>query len=286
MAFSAQEQLATIPIVAQQSALMSKRFRDWPNAHLTRPTYCPGWGAHDIMAHLATGADFYTAVISAGLTGEPALPWGATSLDDVRTIRAEAVSRLLHDGVDTLINGFEQAAGSLQAVFDTLQADDLDKMAWHPRGLIPIGCWIGMRLTELVLHDWDIRQPHEANPHLSPAAGPAVLTSLPEMQLRFLEQRLPASGCEGVHALHAGTQSWAFRRQGQTTSYLSDIPAQVTTRLRTDMESMILLTLGRADYPAKRQDKTCTVTGNLAVAEPFYTALFTPYLSSSATPPG
>lgn len=286
MAFSAQEQLATIPVVAQQSTLMTKRFRDWPHTYLKRHTYCQGWSAGDIVAHLATGADFYTAVISAGLTDEPALPWGAKSLDDVRTIRTEAVSRLLSDGTDTLINGFERAANALQVVFDALQTADLGKMAWHPRGPIPIGCWIGMRLTELVLHDWDIRQPHEANPHLSPAAAPAVLTSLPEMQLRFLEQRLPAAGCEGVHALHAGDQSWAFLRQEQTISYQNDIPEQVTTRLHTDMESMILLTLGRVGYSAKLQDKTCTMTGDLAVARRFYTALFTPYLSSSATPPG
>jgi hypothetical protein len=189
-------------------------------------------------------------------------------------------------GGNALINGFAQAADNLQTVLASLQATDLGKMAWHPRGLIPIGCWIGMRLTELVLHDWDIRQPHEANPHLSPAAAPAVLTSLPEMQLRFLEQRLPAIGCEGLHALHAGDQSWAFLRHGQSTSYQNDIPEQVTTRLHTDMESMILLTLGRADYPARLQDKTCRMTGDLAVARRFYTALFTPYLSSSATPPG
>lgn len=285
MAFMAQEQLAAIPVVAQQSALMTRRFRDWPATYLTRQTYCPGWTAGDIVAHLATGADFYTEVISAGLQGRPGLPWQAVSLDAVRDIRAAAVARLQRGGPAALIDGFEQAAGNLQEVFTSLQINDLAKMAWHPRGLIPLGCWIGMRLTELVVHDWDILQPHDIGLQLSPIATPALLTSLPEMQQRFLEQRLPVEGCDGVHALHAGEQSWAFVRQGQALAYQSTKPVHATTHLYTDMETMILLTLGRADFKAKLQDGVCMLTGDVALAHIFYAALFTPYLSSSAPPP-
>jgi uncharacterized protein (TIGR03083 family) len=285
MAFMAQEQFATIPVVAQQSALMTQRFRDWPDAYLARQTCCSGWTAGDIVAHLATGADFYTEVISAGLQGRPGLPWQAVALDEVRDIRAAAVARLQRGGPAALIDGFAQAAANLQGVFASLQVNDLAKMAWHPRGLIPIGCWIGMRLTELVVHDWDILQPHDVGLQLSPIATPALLTSLPEMQQRFLEQRLLVEECDGVYALHAGEQSWAFVRQGQEITYQSTIPEYVTTHLYTDMETMILLTLGRADFKAQLQDGVCTLTGDVALAHIFYAALFMPYLSSSAIPP-
>jgi uncharacterized protein (TIGR03083 family) len=283
MAFDTQEQLAMVPHVARQSQRMVRSFAQWPEAFWRRATYCQGWTAADVAAHLATGADFYTAVLTAGRTGKPELPWGARDLDEIRQRRAAAVQQMLDAGPAALLAGFEAAAGRLQHVLDSLQADDLGRMAWHPRGMIPIGHWIGMRLTELVIHDWDIRQPHEEAAGLSLEAIPAVLTSLPEMQQRFLEQRLSGPGMDGVHALQAGERQWAFRIQGEQVTYLSDLPTSHATLLHTDPESMILLTLGRDDFEARLHDATCTLGGDVALGKRLYTMLFGPYLSSSAS---
>ena len=63
MALNAREQLANIPVIANETARMVQTFRSWPQSHWSRSTYCPGWTATDAVAHLATGGDFYAQVI-------------------------------------------------------------------------------------------------------------------------------------------------------------------------------------------------------------------------------
>jgi uncharacterized protein (TIGR03083 family) len=144
--------------------------QSWPETRWQLPTHCLEWQAADAVAHLATGGDFYAPVIAAGCQGEPRLPWGASDAAGTRAARAAASQRLVDGGPTALIEGFQQGAAQLQGVLELLQAAGLSKVAWHPCGLVPIGSWVGMRLTELVVHDWDIRQPH-ADPRTSRSDG-------------------------------------------------------------------------------------------------------------------
>src|SRR5262249_23999572 len=132
-----------------------------------------------------------------------------------------------------------------------------------PSGSIPIGQWIGMRLLELSAHDWDIRQPHETHAHLSPAAVSALLTGLPELQLQLLRRRV-TEGSDGVYALRAGDVAWGFTIQGQPVTPRARAAAlgDGAACLSTDAESMILLTVGRADVAEKLQSAALTITGN------------------------
>lgn len=261
MAFDPKEQLANIAIVADETARLIQAFHAWPESRWQRPTYCPGWQAADAVAHLATGGDFYAQVIATGRRGTPQLPWGASDAAGARAGRAAASKKLVEGGPTALLTGFEQSAAKLQEVLESLREDDLTQVAWHPRGLIPLGYWVGMRLNELVIHGWDIRQPHEANAGLSATALQAMLTVLPEMQVQFLEQRL-ADRLDGVHVLRAGATSWAFTVRGKTVTYQAQAPAAFDTCLSTDAESLILLTMGRADTAMKRHSGALTVVGN------------------------
>jgi hypothetical protein len=161
----------------------------------------------------------------------------------------------------------------LQEVFAALQVADLAKVAWHPRGLVPIGSWAGMRVTELVIHDWDMRAPHEASAHLAPTALPALLAVLPEMHRQFLAQRLSA-GLDGTHVLWAGDTAWAFRIQGKTVTPLAHTPATHDTCLRADAETLILLSMGRADVTAKQRTGALTVSGDVTKAQQLCETLF------------
>src|SRR5262249_9796310 len=155
------------------------------------------------------GGDFYAQVITSGRSGEPKLPWGANSQAEAREARQAAVKKILDGGPVAVLAGFEQAGATLQAVLESLQEADLTKVALHPRGQIPIGSWIGMRILELSAHDWDIRQPHETHAHLSPTAVPALLRSLPALQAQLLGLRV-TEGLDGMYALRAGDAAWGF----------------------------------------------------------------------------
>jgi uncharacterized protein (TIGR03083 family) len=261
MAFDPQTQLANVAVVANETARLTETFRAWPESYWQRPTYCPDWRATDAVAHLATGGDFYAQAVALGREGDPKLPWGVSDLAGFKAARVAAVKKLLEGGPAALIAGFEAGSAQLQEILESLREDDLAKPARHPRGLMPIGCWIGMRLNELVIHDWDIRRPHEANAGLSPNALPAMLTVIPERQAQFLEHRL-TDGLDGVHVLRAGETSWAFSVQANRATYQAQAPATFDTCLSTDLESLILLSMGRADAEAKRQSGALTLTGD------------------------
>jgi uncharacterized protein (TIGR03083 family) len=268
-----QTQLGNIAAVASETARMAEAFRRWPVAYWQRPTYCPGWQAADAVAHLATGGDFYAQAIAAGRRGAPELPWGARDAAGARAARAEAVNQLMAAGPAALVAGFEQGAAKLQDILTSLRPDELSRVAWHPRGLTPIGRWIGMRLNELVIHDWDIRQPHEANAGLAPTALAPLLTVLPEFHRQFLERR-GTDGMDGVYGIRAGTASWAFTIRGTTVSYAAPPPAKCDAWVSADADSLILLSMGRADVAAKRQSGALTITGHAAQGQQLCATLF------------
>jgi uncharacterized protein (TIGR03083 family) len=273
MAFEPKTQLANIAAVARETTRMVQAFQGWLAARWQLPTFCPGWKAADAVAHLATGGNFYAQVIAAGRQGSPQLPWGVSDAAGFRAARGAAAQKLVDGGPEALIAGFKQGAATLQEVLESLREADLAKVAWHPRGLVPIGSWVGMRLTELVVHDWDIRQPHESPAHLAPTAVAAMLTTLPEMHAQFLAQRL-TDGLDGVHVLRAGDAAWAFRIQGKTPTYLAQTPATADTCLSTDAETLILLSMGRADPAATQHRGVLTVSGDTTKAQQLCETLF------------
>jgi len=276
MAFNTREQLANIPVVAYETTRLAQAFRSWPQSYWSRPAYCPGWTVADAVAHIATGGDFYAQVITSGRSGAPTLPWGASTSEEFRAARQAAGQKLLDGGPAALVEGFEQGGARLQAVLESLQEADLARVALHPRGLIPIGAWIGMRILELSVHDWDMRQPHEPHAHLSPTAGPALLGIMPEIQLQLLERRV-AEGRDGVYVLRAGDAAWGLSIQGQSVTYQAAAPAACGAGLNTDAESMLLLTAGRADVTEKMQSGVLTLTGNAEQGKQLCATLFRAY---------
>ena len=250
-----------IAVVASQTALMAQAYGEWSEADWQRDTFCAGWTAADAVAHLVTGADFYTQVIESGRTGKPGKPWGVTNVEEFRIARGDAGTKLTAAGSAAVLQAFSDSGAALQQVLESLQEEEFRELAWHPRGLVPIEGWIGMRLVELGIHDWDIRQPHEPDAGLSPTVLPALLEALPDMQRQFLSQRA-GDDLVGTFGFQAGDASWGIGLHGGTASYLPEVPSDSDACLHADAESMILLTMGRADLEAKQAGGALTVTGD------------------------
>ena len=262
-----------IAVVAGQTALMAQAYGKWSAADWQRGTFCAGWTTADAVAHLVTGADFYTQVIESGRTGKPGKPWGVTNVEEFRIARGDAGKKLTAAGPAAVLQAFSDSAAALQAVLESLQDRELSELAWHPRGLVPIEGWIGMRLIELGIHDWDIRQPHEPNAGLSLTVVPALLAVLPDMQTQFLTQRA-GDDLAGTFVFEAGDASWGIRLHGGAASYLPEAPSDRDACLRADAESMILLTMGRADLEAKRASGALTATGDADKGQKLCATLF------------
>ena len=289
MAFNPDEQLATIPTVADLSAHMIETFRTWSDDDWNRDSCCAGWTRADVVAHVTTGTDYRTQVLKLGLADQPIFPWNAVSLDEVRQIRAKAAAELSSGGPQMLLDGFTNAVKAHQDVLASLQRSDLAKMARYPRGLVPIGEWIGMQLIELIVHEWDMRRPHDAAAQLVDFAVAPVLNVLPETHMRFLSHRLADNPDvalnDGDYRLCAGSMAWTFRIRNQRITLEDDSALPYATSFYTDPETMILLTLGRLDVAAQLAAGTCRFEGRPDIVTSVYDLIFGPYISASVIPP-
>jgi hypothetical protein len=99
------------------------------------------------------------------------------------------------------------------------------------------------------------------------------LTVLPEVHTQFLTQRL-TDGLDGLHVLRAGDTAWAWRIQGKTVTPLAQAPTTYDTCLRADAETLILLSVGRADVAAKQHLGALTMSGNISTAQRLCETLF------------
>ncbi len=216
-------------------------------------------------------------------------PWGASSLEQVRDIRAQAVQTLCQRGPEALLDGFANAVHRHQEVLENIEQADVAKMARYPRGLVPVGEWIGMQLIELLVHDWDMRKPRDDLAQLAAFAVEPVLTLLPETQLRFVSHRLADAGTfdlkDGGYRICAGASAWTFRVRDRAASYEATPQDSPTTSFYADAEALILLTLGRVDAASQLAAGTCRFEGHPEIDTSLYDLIFSPYLSASVIPP-
>ena len=97
----------------------------------------------------------------------------------------------LPDFIARMAKEYNQAAGSdladafvssvdrLGGIFSSMEDDDWSKECFGLRMLQPASAYVTIRISEVVIHYWDIRYPSNANALLSPDCVPAVLERLP-----------------------------------------------------------------------------------------------------------
>ena len=83
-------------------------------------------------------------------------------------------------------------------------------------------------------------------------------------------------GLDGVYTLSAGTATWGFMIQGKSITALAQEAGsgKGDASLNTDPESMILLTVGRAEVAEKLQSAALTITGDIEQGKQLCATLF------------
>ncbi len=268
--------LSCIPAYMREWPCFSAQFRALPEEAWDRPTYCEGWSAADVVGHLTLGAWFYTEVVSAGVEGRVEPPFGAKSAEEFNEKRISIMKEIGALPPPARLDRFEAENAKLEKIFLALEPADLEKNGWHRFGPCPIRFYPIARLSELILHEWDVRNEPEADvlPHELEAAAEA----LPWRSAFF--HNLRKGGDIGAPVRIRVTEpDMAFGiacRDGKAEA----VPAEggdFAAEVSIGAGEFILLSSGRADPAAKEAAGRLRIEGDRAPADKLLEVLSRPF---------
>jgi uncharacterized protein (TIGR03083 family) len=134
---------------AESEALLAD-LRALKPADWARPSNCPPWDVATLVAHVTSGAEFHYSSVERGLAGRRT---SASSREE----RMAVAARLAAEGPARMIAVLEANTDYFEALFDRLDAAQLDTLAFHNHGLRPARWFVPHRLAEVVFHRWDVQ---------------------------------------------------------------------------------------------------------------------------------
>lgn len=199
--------------VRRESQRLSEFLDNLPGGAWETQSACERWSVGDVVAHLASGAEFYAEQVSRGLQGDPKhLPGypvpGEMDPQELGNLNANrTVFRRAGLG-NRLLPTFKSTNQRFNQLFASLNPEDWDKPCYHPWGETPARGFVSLRMFELALHGWDIASRLEPTASLPDESLPMVLEWVVAMCPDLL--RLPSGYPSGDRI--------RFRLQGPSAS--------------------------------------------------------------------
>lgn len=275
---SPEEQLSRVALVKSETERLSACWRGFSDARWEVDTFCPGWGAQHAVSHLATGADFYTNSIRRALEGLPPEPLYGNNVKEFFAIRAAKGEELMALPREEMMDAFDASAAEVNEALADITADDIGKLGFHPRGLTRLDAWIGLRLVELVAHDWDIRYGEDAEACASAEGVQGVMTFLPASQSRLFGVR-ENPPFDGRFLFRSTTpdRAWTLTVAGEKAEESSDVSGSHDAIITADGEAHFLLLYGRAKRGVMEASGRLGVEGDAESANELLCVLYTNY---------
>ena len=166
-------------------------------------------------------------------------------------IRAAKGEELMAMPRDAMMDAFDSSAKAVNDALADITADDLGKLGFHPRGLTRLDAWIGLRLVELVAHDWDIRYGEDAEACVSGDGVEGAMTFLPESQSRLfgVRENPPFDG-RFLFRSKTPDREWTITVTGEKAENTADASGAHDAVITADGEAHLLLLYGRAKRSA------------------------------------
>ncbi|MCH7738247.1 MAG: maleylpyruvate isomerase family mycothiol-dependent enzyme [Chloroflexi bacterium] len=145
---------------------------------------CEGWTVGDVIGHLGWAAEFFADAISQGRSGITSAPEGMPEIgsippDELPDFIAKMAKEYNRSADVNLADAFTSSVDRLHGIFSVMEDDDWSKECWALRMLQPASAYVTTRISEVVIHSWDIRFPSDPNAGLSPDCVAVVLERLP-----------------------------------------------------------------------------------------------------------
>ena len=275
---SPEEQLSRVALVKSETERLSAYWRGFSDARWEVDTFCPGWQAQHAVSHLATGADFYTNSIRRALEGLPPEPPYGSNVKEFFAIRAAKGDELMALPRDEMMDAFDASAAGVNDALAEVTAEDIAKLGFHPRGLTRLDAWIGLRLVELVAHDWDIRYGEDAEASVSEDALEGVMSFLPASQSRLfgVRENPPFDG-RFLFRSKTPDREWTITVAGEKAEESAHTSGSHDAVITADGEAHFLLLYGRAKRGAMEDAGRLEVEGNAELANELLCVLYTNY---------
>ena len=145
---------------------------------------CEGWTVGDVIGHLGWAAEFFADAISQGRRGITSPPQGLPEIGSIPptelpSLIAQKAREYKQDADEDLPDAFTSSVDRLQGIFSIMEDDDWAKECWSFRMLQPASTYVTTRISEVVIHSWDIRFPSDPNTALPPDSVAVVCERLP-----------------------------------------------------------------------------------------------------------
>ena len=144
-----------------------------------------GWTNADVISHIAMGAMSYHMYLSRALEGildpPPGLPQpsrGYLAKDVSKTI-LESTKQIEYGNSSTLVERFHANCKKLQKLLLTLKKEDWTQPVYHRLGNTTIRGLLLYRISEVCLHEWDVKSSLESAPILHPRTIHPLLERIP-----------------------------------------------------------------------------------------------------------
>ena len=275
---SPEEYLSRVSLVKSETERLSAYWRSFSDARWEVDTFCPGWRACHAVSHLATGGDFYANSIRRALEGLPPEPPYGSNVKEFFAIRGAKGEELMALPREEMMDAFDASASSVNDALADITEGDLGKLGFHPRGLTRIDAWIGLRLVELAMHDWDIRYGEDAEACVSAQSVEGIMTFLPSTQSRLfgVREKPPFDG-RFLFCSADPDREWTLTVAGEKAENTADVSGAHDATITADGEAHLLLLYGRAKRGEAEASGRLAIEGNTELANELLCVLYANY---------
>ncbi len=176
--------LEKVQLVKEESARIGEYLKTLSPEAWSTESACDAWEVQDVVAHLTGAVDRFGPNILRGIGGDGSAPEGmppAGEGDMAARLRANAqVAIDFRTSLGSeLLAGYNDSRVRFDAVFSEVKEEDKDKPCYHAAGTISVETYLNLRLTELIVHEWDIRSRLEPAPVMSADSLPSIMEMFP-----------------------------------------------------------------------------------------------------------
>ncbi|MDA1127531.1 MAG: maleylpyruvate isomerase family mycothiol-dependent enzyme [Chloroflexi bacterium] len=267
-----------VALVSKESARIGEYLKTLSRDGWSTESACGAWQVSDVVAHLTGAVERFGPNILRGVAGDASAPEGlpAAGVGDMEA-RLRANAQVAIDFRESLGDGVLTAYNHGSVKFDEylsgLVEADKDKPCYHAAGTISVETYLNLRITELIVHEWDFRSRLDPAAVLSPDSLPAIMEMFPVFVVGRLfhpGSSLPApsrfrfeltGAVPGSHDIVAGG--------GEKALMESASDKRPDAILGCDTQTFVLLVYGRINFDDAMAEGRIGVSGDSALAAQF-----------------